>query len=152
MRNTFYASTAGYIIKDGKVLMIQFKKKWGRKYAPVGGKIESGETPSECMIREIKEETGLEVIKMHLKGISYWKDSTEGFIYVFLIDEFKGEIIKDSEEGRLQWFPIEDIKNLSQFDMNQKFTPYLFKDGIFEGKFILDNETTDIIEYSIRTI
>ena len=75
-------STACYLKKDNKVLMIKFYNKWGQVYAPPGGKFETDETPSECIIREFYEETGLTLINPKLQGISYWHDSIEGIIFV----------------------------------------------------------------------
>ena len=92
MRAIYYASTVCYLEKDDKILFIKFEKKWGKRYAPPGGKVESGETPSECIIREFFEETGVKLVNPKLKGISYWKDSTEGVIFVFVANEYKGEI------------------------------------------------------------
>ena len=69
-------STACYLKKDNKVLMIKFAKKWGHVYAPPGGKFEEGETPLDCIIREFYEETGLTLINPKLQGMSYWKDES----------------------------------------------------------------------------
>lgn len=144
------SSTACYLKKDDQVLMIKYNKKWNHVYAPPGGKFESGETPSDCIIREFKEETGLTLINPRLQGLSCWKDSYEGVIYIFVCTEFEGEL-EESEEGRLEWINISDLPNINQFDQNKKFTSYLFKDEIFEGKFKLDNNCK-VIDYEIRTI
>ena len=61
--------------------MIKFTKKWGKVYAPPGGKFETGESPLDCIIREYYEETGLTLVNPKLQGISYWKDSNEGIIF-----------------------------------------------------------------------
>lgn len=150
MRAKFYASTAGYLIKDKKVLLIKFNKKWGQVYAPIGGKVEEGETPTEGIIREFKEETGLDIYSPKLKGISYWNDGTEGVIYVYRIDSYSGSVCK-SEEGGLKWIDIKNINDIPQFDMNTKFINCIFEDGIFEGKFILDDKCK-VREYEIRKI
>lgn len=149
-RAMFYASTACYLEKDDKILFIKFNKKWGMRYAPPGGKLEEGETPSECVIREFFEETGLKLINPKLKGISHWKDSTDGIIFIFTASEYEGNI-KESDEGRLEWIDKSKIYDIYQFDMNNKFTKYLFEDGIFEGNFFL-NDDTSIKDFSIRMI
>ena len=123
-------STACYLKKDNKVLMIKFYNKWGQVYAPPGGKFETDETPSDCIIREFYEETGLTLINPKLQGISYWHDSIEGIIFVFTADQYEGELT---------------------FDQNLKFTPYLFKDEMFEGKFLLDDKCK-VLKYEIRKI
>lgn len=114
------------------------------------GKIENGETPSECVIREFFEETGLKLINPKLKGISHWKDSTDGIIFIFTASEYEGNI-KESDEGRLEWIDKSKIYDIYQFDMNNKFTKYLFEDGIFEGNFLL-NDDTSIKDFSIKMI
>ncbi len=148
-RITHANATACYLIKDNKVLMIKFSKKWGQVYAPPGGKFESGETPLDCIIREFYEETGLTLINPRLQGISYWKDSSEGIIFVYVADDFKGDLKVVSEEGTLEWIKLEDLSKIKQFDQNEKFTPYLFKDELFEGKFLLDDSCM-VLKYEIR--
>ena len=103
----------------------------------------------ECITREYYEETGLNLINPRLQGISYWKDSSEGIIFVYTAEDFTGDLTAISEEGKLEWIKIEDLLKLTQFDQNEKFTPYLFKDKLFEGKFLLD-EKCKALKYQIR--
>lgn len=111
MRANFFGSTACYLKKDNKILFIKFNKKWGQVYAPIGGKIEAGETPTECLLREFKEETGLELKDPKLKGISFWKDSTEGIIFIYTAEKVDGDL-QESEEGRLEWIDISELDNI----------------------------------------
>ncbi len=142
-------ATVCYLKKDNKVLMIHFEKKWGHVYSPPGGKFESGETPLDCMIREFYEETGLTLINPRLQGISYWKDSIEGMIFIFTAEDYTGTLKDTSEEGILEWIDFEKLGKINQFDQNLKFTPYLFKKEIFEGKFLLDS-SCKVLDYEIR--
>lgn len=144
-------ATACYLKKDNKVLMIKFSKKWGQVYAPPGGKFETGETPLDCIIREFKEETGLTLINPKLQGISYWKDSYEGIIFVYTATKFEGNLTLNSSEGELEWIKIDDLLKIKQFEQNEKFTPHLFKDELFEGKFLLDDNCR-VLNYEIRKI
>lgn len=144
-------STACYLKKDNKVLMIKFTKKWGHVYAPPGGKFENGETPLDCVMREFYEETGLTLINPRLQGMSYWKDEAEGIIFVYTAEDFEGDLTTVSEEGTLEWIKFEDLESIPQFDQNQKFTPYLFKNELFEGKFLLDSKCK-VLEHKIRKI
>ncbi len=95
-------STACYLKKDNKVLMIKFSKKWGQVYAPPGGKFETGESPLDCILREYYEETGLTLINPKLQGISYWHDDYEGIIFIFVAEKIGKELleyaINDSKE------------------------------------------------------
>lgn len=145
-----YISTACYLKKDNKILMIKFNKKWGQVYAPPGGKIESGETPLECILREYFEETGLKLINPRLQGISCWKDSKEGIIFIYTANDYEGTL-KESDEGTLEWIPIDSLSSIKQFEQNVKFTPYLFKDELFEGKFLLDDNCC-VEKYEIKNM
>lgn len=89
------------------------------------------------------------LIKPKLQGISYWKDSEEGIIFIYTAEEFEGSLKDLSEEGKLEWINIEDLLNINQFEQNKKFTPYLFKDKLFEGKFLL-GDSCEVLEYKIR--
>lgn len=144
-------ATVCYLKKDGKILMIKFSKKWGQVYAPPGGKFESGETPLDCIIREFKEETGLTLIDPKLQGLSYWHDSYEGIIFIFTAEDCEGELCEESSEGNLEWINEDDLLTINQFEQNKIFTPYLFKDELFEGKFLLDDKCK-VLEYEIRNI
>lgn len=144
-------ATICYLKKENQVLMLKFAKKWGHVFAPPGGKFEMGETPLDCIIREFKEETGLTLINPKLQGLSYWQDSYEGIIFVFVAEEYEGELTLSSEEGSLTWIPIEELDSLEQFEQNKLFTPYLFKKTIFEGKFLLD-DSCKVIKSEIREI
>ena len=150
------ASTACYLVKENKVLLIKFNKKWGQVYAPPGGKVKFGETPTECMIREYREETGLTLKNPKLKGISYWNWCSEesGIIYIYVvegIDSYEGMLTPESDEGTLEWIDKNELSNIKQFDMNQKFQHCLWEDKIFEGKFLLNQDNT-VKEYFIRKI
>lgn len=144
-------ATACYLKKENKILMIKFAKKWGNVYAPPGGKFEEGESPLDCIIREYKEETGLTLINPKLQGISYWKDSVEGIIFVYTAEDYVGDLTSVSEEGTLEWIDVKDLQNITQFEQNQKFTPYLFKNELFEGKFLL-GEKCKVLEYEMRNM
>lgn len=150
-RTSHLNATACYLKKDNKVLMIKFTKKWGNVYAPPGGKFESGESPLDCIIREYYEETGLTLVNPRLQGISYWQDSKEGIIFIYTAEDFHGELTIISEEGKLEWIRLEDLSKIKQFDQNEKFTPYLFNNNLFEGKFLLDSKCK-VLKYQIRNI
>lgn len=131
--------------------MIKFSKKWGQVFAPPGGKFEFGETPLDCITREFYEETGLTLINPKLQGISYWQDSAEGIIFIYTAEEYKGKLNLISSEGELEWIKFDDLLSIKQFDQNEKFTPYLFKNELFEGKFLLDDKCK-VLKYEIRNM
>ena len=87
-------STACYLKKGNKVLMIKFSKKWGQAYAIPGGKFKTGETPLDCITREYYEETGLTLINPKFQGISYWQDKTEGIIFIYTAEKYEGILLE----------------------------------------------------------
>jgi 8-oxo-dGTP diphosphatase len=100
-------------------------------------------------MREFFEETGLKLVNPKLQGISYWKDSAEGIIFIYTADEFEGELITNSSEGNLEWIKLDELLSIKQFEQNEKFTPFLFKNKLFEGKFLLDNDCR-VVKYEIK--
>ena len=149
-------STLCYIEKDNKYLMLHRTKKKNDinkdKWLGVGGKIEEGESPEECMIREVKEETGLTLKEYQLRGIVTYvsnKWETE-YMYVFTATEFEGDLI-ECDEGDLEWIEKEKIHTLPTWEGDHIFVDKLQKDnGFFFLIFEYDGEKLikcDLKEY-----
>jgi 8-oxo-dGTP diphosphatase len=134
-------ATLCYIRKEGKTLMVHRIKKENDvhlgKWNGLGGKLEPGETPEECAVREVYEESGLVVCKMDLKGILTFpgfSNDEDWYAFVFVIDEFDGQL-SESPEGVLQWIRDEDVSELNLWEGDRFFLPWLDKPGLFSGKF-----------------
>ena len=102
-----------YVIKDNKVLVIRYKEnnlKFGYYDIP-GGKIENGETPEETAIREVKEETGINIRGLKCKGIMKIEYPNRIFVFdVFTTNEFKGTP-QEFEENSSEWIDIKELLN-----------------------------------------
>ena len=115
MKNT----TVCYIEKDGRYLMLHRTKKKNDtnsgKWIGIGGKIEKGETPLECIKREVKEETGLTLNNPNYRGIiNFVSDVFEcETMHLFTADSFEGKIT-ECDEGDLKWI---DKTALSEYPM-----------------------------------
>lgn len=133
-RAIHYLSCACYLEENDDVLMLKYNHKWDHVYTPPGGKVERHESPLECMLREYIEETGVVPKNVRLQGISYYTGETDGCIFIYTANGYEGEI-RASDEGELEWIKKSDLSELRQFEQNQAFTPYLFQDRVFEGKF-----------------
>ncbi|HEX7976581.1 MAG TPA: 8-oxo-dGTP diphosphatase, partial [Anaerolineales bacterium] len=135
-------ATLCYVRRDGQTLMIHRIKKMGDMHAGkwngLGGKLEPGETPEECAIREIWEESGLRVERLDLKGLltfpAFAKDE-DWYAFVFVASEFSGELI-DSPEGVLHWVADSELLGLNLWEGDRIFLPWLERPGFFSGKFI----------------
>jgi 8-oxo-dGTP diphosphatase len=135
-------ATLCYVKKDGQTLMIHRVKKQNDdhegKWNGLGGKVERGESPEECAIREMKEETGLNVRDPELKGILTFPDFAKGhdwYVFVYVIRDFDGELI-DSPEGNLAWIPDEKLLDLNLWEGDRHFLPWIEENRFFSGKFI----------------
>jgi 8-oxo-dGTP diphosphatase len=80
----------------------------------LGGKFKAGETPEDCVIREILEESGLSIRNPKLCGLLNFPKfkGNDWYVFVFTANDFSGELI-DSPEGRLGWIPDEKILDLN---------------------------------------
>lgn len=119
-------TTLCYLKSNGKYLMLHRTKKKndenGGKWIGIGGKFEDGESPEECVKREFKEETGLEITSYALKGIiTFISDIYETeYMYLFCADKFKGELLS-CDEGELKWVDCGDVTNLNIWEGDRIF-------------------------------
>ena len=132
MRNV----TLCYIEKDGKYLMLHRTKKQNDlnkdKWIGVGGKFEDKESPEECVIREVKEETGLALNSCKLRCIvtfvsNEWE--TE-YMYVFTSSDFTGELT-DCNEGELEWIDKDKVRDLPTWEGDKIFLDRILEDAPF---------------------
>lgn len=129
-------TTLCYIEKDNKYLMLHRTKKENDlnegKWIGVGGKFEKGETPEECLIREVKEETGLTLTSYRLRAIvTFISDEWETeYMYLFTADEFVGQII-DCNEGELKWIEKNQVLDLNTWEGDRIFLEKLLRDDKF---------------------
>ena len=120
-------TTLCYIEKDGKYLMMHRNKKKNDlnegKWVGVGGHVEEGETPDECLVREVYEETGLTLTSFRLRGViefvsDKWEDER---MYLYSADQFTGQLNYDCNEGTLEWVAKEDIFDLPLWEGDEYF-------------------------------
>ena len=110
-------TTLCYIEKDGCYLMLHRVTKKNDinhdKWIGVGGHFEPGESPDDCLLREVREETGLLLTEYRFRGIVTFisdDDETE-YMHLFTATAFSGEMI-ECDEGNLEWYPINKIGEL----------------------------------------
>lgn len=145
--------TLCYIEKDEKYLMLHRTKKENDlnkdKWIGVGGKFEDKESPEECAIREVKEETGLTLNSCKLRCIvtfvsNEWE--TE-YMYVFTSNDFTGELTECSE-GELEWIDKEKVRDLPTWEGDKIFLDRVLEDTpFFTVKVKYDGEK--LVGYSV---
>lgn len=126
-------TTLCYIEKDDSYLMLHRVKKEvdinKDKWIGVGGHFEPGESPEECLLREVQEETGLTLTSWQLRGVITFQTDTYETEYMFLYtaDGYRG-IITECEEGTLEWVKKETVCELPIWEGDKIFFR-LLKEG-----------------------
>ena len=130
MKNT----TLVYIEKDNKYLMLHRTKKDqdenSGKWIGIGGHFEDGESPDECMLREVLEETGLTITKYKFRGLVTFVSDEYGteYMHLFTANGFTGELI-DCDEGELAWIDKSEVLNLNLWEGDKVFLNLLAQDS-----------------------
>lgn len=139
-------TTLCYIEKDDSYLMLHRIKKENDenrdKWIGVGGKFEAGETPEECLLREVKEETGLSLTHYCFRGIVTFVSDEWGteYMHLFTADAYTGTL-KECDEGELVWIPKKDIENLNLWEGDKVFLRLLQEErGFFSLKLRYEGE------------
>lgn len=129
-------TTLCYIEKNGCYLMLHRTKKKNDinegKWIGVGGHFEQNESPEDCLLREVFEETGLTLTSYRMRGIiTFINDicccNEPEIMFLFTADEFEGSLIA-CNEGDLKWIPKEQIKTLPLWEGDKVFLDLLLAD------------------------
>ena len=129
-------TTLCYIEQDGKYLMLHRVKKKNDinhdKWIGIGGKFEEKESPEDCALREVKEETGLTLTSYAYRGlVTFVSDRYETeYMHLFTADGFTGELI-DCDEGTLEWVDKALVPTLPTWAGDRIFLELLARDVPF---------------------
>ena len=145
-------TTLCYIEKEDSYLMLHRIKKENDanhdKWIGVGGKFEADEMPEECLLREVREETGLTLTQYRFRGIvtfvsNEWE--TE-YMHLFTADAYSGDL-KVCDEGELVWVPKTEIEQLNIWEGDKIFLRLLQENGGFfslklryEGEYLIETK------------
>ena len=123
-------TTLCYIENDNKYLMLHRIKKQNDmnegKWIGVGGHVESQETPEECLVREVKEETGFTLTSYKFRGLVTFINSEceSELMCVFTADRYTGELI-ECNEGELRWIDKARVPELPAWEGDKVFLDLL---------------------------
>ena len=111
-------TTLCYLEKENKYLMLHRTKKENdinkNKWLGVGGKLEKGETPEQCLIREVKEETGIKIKNIRYFGSQPWPYPC-GLMVGFNADYDDGDIhLQQSELSKGAWFTKDNLPTIPE--------------------------------------
>ena len=142
-------STLCYLYRGNEVLMMHRTRKKNDmnhdKWIAVGGRFEAGETPEECAMREVREETGLTMTSRAYRGVvTFINDLYETErMHLFTSDAFEGEM-KDCDEGELVWIRKAEMDALPQWEGDRIFhrlldegVPFFELELVYSGEKLL---------------
>ncbi|MBQ4816626.1 8-oxo-dGTP diphosphatase [Bacillus pumilus] len=125
---------------EDQVLLLQ-KPRRGWWVAP-GGKMESGESVKDSVVREYREETGIYILNPQLKGVFTFiikegdKIVQEWMMFTFMADSFTGKNVTESEEGILKWHEVKDVPHLPMAPGDSHILDFMLKGkGLLHGTF-----------------
>lgn len=137
-------STLCYIIQDDKYLMlhrtVKEKDVNKNKWIGVGGHFEEGESPEECLLREVREETGYTLTSYRYRGIVTFisGNGVTEYMSLFTADGFEGEPIP-CDEGELAWVPVKEVYQLNIWEGDKIFFRLLKeREEFFSLKLVYD--------------
>lgn len=119
-------TTLCYIERDGQYLMLHRTKKENDdnrdKWIGIGGHIEPGETPRDCILRECREETGLALLDCRYRGLVHFRSDIypDEDMHLFTAARFEGEMIP-CDEGDLAWIDKGRLLELTLWEGDKIF-------------------------------
>jgi len=149
--------TLCYVKKDDSYLLLHRIKKENDMHqglwVGLGGKFEARESPEDCVIREVFEESGLQIENPRLKGILTFDEQfvEDWHVFLFVAESFSGELLKDSPEGHLRWVKENELADLPMYEGDRHFFKWINEcKGVFSAKLKYDGRKLldyQIIEY-----
>ena len=133
MRNT----TLCYLERGRDYLMLHRVKKEldenKDKWIGIGGKFEEGESPEDCLLREVREETGLTLTSWRYRGIVTFVSDEWGteYMHLFTANAWEGALRQDCDEGVLEWIDREKLLSLPIWEGDKIFLRLLDQDAPF---------------------
>ncbi|MFP6660711.1 MAG: 8-oxo-dGTP diphosphatase [Myxococcota bacterium] len=134
--------TLCFIRVEGSLLLIRKKRGLGAgKIVAPGGRLEAGESILECVLREVKEEVGVDATDPQARGDLHFqfRDGYSIRVHVFACEGFTGNVC-ESEEALPLWTPIEAIPYEEMWADDALWLPELLADRCFTGYYVFDGD------------
>ena len=145
------------IIHGGRILLQ--RKSAGRfgegKWNGPGGKVKPGETPLECVVREVWEETGLTASCLAERGVVDFyfgeKPEPDWVVHIYTTSTFSG-VPNESDEGEIRWFSLDEIPYDDMWEDDAHWLPVLLEGKRFRGVFIYDVDGTRLLRHRLDVL
>ena len=145
MKGAKECTTLCYLEKDNKYLVMHRCKRRNdensEKYIGIGGHMEKGETPEECIRRETLEETGLTLNSLKYRGLlTFVFDNKDELAFLYTSSDFSGDLNTRCDEGELMWVDKEELLDYPIWEgdkiflkrLNESIEPFSLK-LVYEG-------------------
>lgn len=135
-------ATLVFVIRDGKILLIHKKTGLGKgKINGPGGKVEPGETPEACAVRECREELGITVSSLRYGGQHRFQfvDGYSIHVWVYRTSEFEGTPL-ETGEAKPMWVSLDQIPYDRMWEDDRIWLPMLLRGERFQSRWIFDGD------------
>ena len=131
--------------RDKDRVVVQDRVKSWKGISFPGGHLEDGESIVDSCIREIKEETGLDIENLKSCGTIYWCNSEtfdKYIVFLYRTETFTGTLLEETEEGKVFWLSIDEVKKIKNENKFERYLPMFLSDKYSEA-FGLWNENEE---------
>ncbi len=147
--------TLVYCLRGDEILLMKRHKEPNLDlWVAPGGKVEPDESPYECALRELREETGYAAKGLHFRGLITEvspRPDWQWMLFVYVATDFAGELTGDAREGTLRWWPKDAVPNLPLPQADAIFYPHVtdLERPFYHAKYIYNEDLrlTDVIVY-----
>ena len=134
------------LVEDGNKILLQnrIKKDW-QGYTLPGGHVEKGESFVDAVIREMKEETGLDIKNPKLVGVKQFPIKYGRYVvFLFKTNEYSGKLVS-SDEGKMEWIEYDKLKSISTVDDFEELLKVMNSDNLCEFQYVVKDDIWKVV-------
>jgi 8-oxo-dGTP diphosphatase len=152
--------TAVYVVsRDHTQVLLMLRNKWDEdvhfgKYLSLGGHVDDGEDILTCARREVREESGLTVTDLVLRGTMMWTGfgarRLDYLCFIFRADRYSGTPHSGNDEGTLEWVPVDDLASRPMWDSDHLWLPMVFDESARPFYGVMPYDGHEMISWSFQ--